>query len=86
VRVVPMPEATARLAAERHDNLDLLDSVLERRGPAELAVIARFLGEIVAGYDEGSAGTSRPGTDPRRDEQVRRAPLPGVDPAGSDPR
>jgi DNA-binding MarR family transcriptional regulator len=86
VRVVPMPEATARLAAERHDNLDLLDSVLERRGPAELAVIARFLGEIVAGYDEGPAGTSRPGTDPRRDEQVRRAPLPGVDPAGRDPR
>lgn len=86
VRVVAMPEATARLAAERQDNLDLLDTVLERRDPAELAVIARFLGEVVAGYDDGAAGRSRSGTDPLRDEQVRRAPRRGGGPAGRGPR
>jgi len=49
VRVVPIPEATARLAAERHDRIDLLDDALRRRDPRELAIIARFLTEIAAG-------------------------------------
>jgi DNA-binding MarR family transcriptional regulator len=49
VRVVPVPEATARIAAERHDRIDLLDDALHRRGTGELVVIARFLTEIAAG-------------------------------------
>jgi DNA-binding MarR family transcriptional regulator len=49
VRVVPIPEAAARFAAERHDRIDLLDDALRRRDPGELAVIARFLTEIAAG-------------------------------------
>ena len=47
VRVIPDPEATARLTAARHDPIDLLDDVLNGRDADELAVIARFLGEIV---------------------------------------
>jgi DNA-binding MarR family transcriptional regulator len=47
VRVIPDPDATARLAAARHDPIDLLDDVLKGRDAGELAVIARFLGEIV---------------------------------------
>ena len=47
VRVIPDPDATARLAAARHDPIDLLDDVLNGRDAGELAVIARFLGEIV---------------------------------------
>jgi DNA-binding MarR family transcriptional regulator len=70
VQVVVRPEATARLAAERHDNLDLLDRVLARRDAAQLEVIARFLGEIAAEYDDGS---------------VRRGPLSAADPAGCGP-
>jgi DNA-binding MarR family transcriptional regulator len=66
VRVTAIPEAAARLGAERHDNLDLLDRVLGRRTPAELEVIARFLGEIVAEYDN---------------EPVMPAPLRGDGPA-----
>jgi DNA-binding MarR family transcriptional regulator len=50
VRVVPAPNASARLAAERHDRIDLLDAALGRRDPAELEVIARFLGEIADEY------------------------------------
>lgn len=53
VQVMALPEATARLAAERHDNLNQLDTVLERRDPEELKVIARFLGEIVGHCDDG---------------------------------
>jgi DNA-binding MarR family transcriptional regulator len=49
VRVVPIPEAIARLAAERHDRIDVLDDALHRRDPAELAVIASFLTEIAHG-------------------------------------
>jgi len=52
VRVVPVPEAAARLATEWHDNLDLLDTVLQRRDRAELEVISRFLSELVEGHDE----------------------------------
>jgi DNA-binding MarR family transcriptional regulator len=51
VLVVPVPDAVARLAAERNDRIDLLDAVLHRRRPAELAVIAGFLNEIAEGYD-----------------------------------
>ena len=51
VLVVPLPDATARLAAERHDRIDLLDTALGRRDRAELEVIARFLGEIAQDYD-----------------------------------
>ena len=43
----PTREATARLAAARHDPIDVLDDVLQGRDADELAVIARFLGEIV---------------------------------------
>jgi DNA-binding MarR family transcriptional regulator len=46
VRVVPLPEATARLTAERHDRIDVLDAALSRRDLAELQVIASFLSEI----------------------------------------
>jgi DNA-binding MarR family transcriptional regulator len=46
VRVVPLPESTPRLAAERHDRIDVLDAALGRRSPAELEVIAKFLSEI----------------------------------------
>ena len=96
VQVVPMPEATARLAAERHDNLDLLDTVLARRDPAELAVIARFLDEVVAGYGEdqgrdgqrrdGHGGAGRTAYDRPRDGQVRREPLRDAGSAGRGPR
>ena len=48
VQVVPVPEAAMRLAAERDENLDALDTVLERRDRAELEVIARFLGDVAA--------------------------------------
>jgi DNA-binding MarR family transcriptional regulator len=51
VRVVPVPEAAARLAAEWHDNLFQLDTVLRRRDRAELDVICRFLTEIVEEHD-----------------------------------
>jgi len=51
VRVVPVPEAAARLAAEWHDNLFQLDTVLRRRDSTELEVIRRFLGEIVEEHD-----------------------------------
>jgi DNA-binding MarR family transcriptional regulator len=51
VLVVPVPEAAARLAAEWHDNLYTLDTVLRRRSRAELEVIARFLSEVVEEYD-----------------------------------
>ena len=51
VRVVPVPEAAARLAAEWHDNLFQLDTVLKRRDRAELEVIGRFLDELVAEQD-----------------------------------
>jgi DNA-binding MarR family transcriptional regulator len=51
VRVVPVPEAAARLTAEWHD-IDTLDRVLKRRDDAELQVIFRFLSEVVAEYDE----------------------------------
>ena len=47
VRVIPDPEATARLSAARSDRIDLLDDVLKGRDDDELEVIARFLGEIV---------------------------------------
>ena len=101
VQVVLMPEATARLAAERHDNLDLLDNVLARRDPAELAVIARFLGEVVAGYGDdqgrdgqsrdgqsrdGHGGAGRPAYDRPRDGHVRREPLRDAGSAGRGPR
>ena len=51
VRVVPVPEAAARLAAEWHDNLFQLDTVLKRRDRAELEIICRFLTEIVEEHD-----------------------------------
>jgi DNA-binding MarR family transcriptional regulator len=51
VRVVPVPEAAARLATEWHDNLVMLDTVLKRRDRAELDVICRFLSEIVEEHD-----------------------------------
>ena len=51
VRVVPVPEAAARLAAEWHDNLFQLDTVLKRRDRAELEIIGRFLDELVAEQD-----------------------------------
>ena len=51
VRVIPDPEATARLTAARSDRIDLLDDVLKDRDDGELAVIARFLGEIVAKHE-----------------------------------
>jgi DNA-binding MarR family transcriptional regulator len=51
VRVVPVPEAAARLATEWHDNLLLLDTVLKRRNDVELEVICRFLQEIVEEHD-----------------------------------
>ena len=47
VRVIPDPEATARLVAARNDPIDVLDDVLQGRDADELEVIARFLGEIV---------------------------------------
>ena len=95
VQVVPMPEATARLAAARHDNLDLLDTVLQRRNPAELTVSARFLDEVGTGYGDGASGdgqhrnerggVGRPGYDRPRDGQVRREPLRDVGSAGRGP-
>lgn len=51
VRVIPDPEATARLTAARSDRIDLLDDVLKDRDDGELAVIARFLGEIVEKHE-----------------------------------
>jgi DNA-binding MarR family transcriptional regulator len=51
VRVVPVPAAAARLAAEWHDNLFQLDTVLKRRNRAELEIICRFLAEIVEEHD-----------------------------------
>ena len=51
VRVVPVPEAAARLAAEWHDNLFQLDTVLKRRDRAELEIICRFLDDLVAEQD-----------------------------------
>jgi DNA-binding MarR family transcriptional regulator len=50
VRVVPLPETSARLAAERHDRIGVLDAALQRRDRAELEVIAQFLGEIAQEY------------------------------------
>ena len=50
VRVVPAPNASERLAAERHDRSDLLDAALDRRDHTELEVIARFLREIAQEY------------------------------------
>jgi DNA-binding MarR family transcriptional regulator len=50
VRVVPLPETSARLKAERHDRIDVLDAALGRRDPAELEVIAQFLDEIAQNY------------------------------------
>lgn len=52
VRVVPVPEAAARLATEWHDNLDLLDTVLKRRDRAELDVICHFLRDLAEEYDD----------------------------------
>lgn len=52
VRVIPDPEATARLTAARSDRIDLLDDVLKDRDDGELAVIARFLGEIVEKHEQ----------------------------------
>ena len=52
VRVIPDPEATAQLAAARHDPIELLDDVLHRRDADELAVIARFLGDIVERHEQ----------------------------------
>lgn len=59
VRVVPVPEAAARLATEWHDNLVLLDTVLGRRDRAELEVICRFLDEIVEEHDGRKAGAEQ---------------------------
>ena len=50
VQVVPAPTASARLAAERHDRIHLLDAALGRRDHAELEIIARFVGEIARDY------------------------------------
>ncbi len=61
VRVVPLPEAAARLAAEWQDDLVVLDAVLRRRDRAELEVISRFLGEVV----EEHHGRERVPTPPR---------------------
>lgn len=74
VQVVAVPEATARLAAERRDNLDRLDAVLGRRDPAELAVIARFLGEMVGEYDVEPTRPAPPADGP---VSARRRPSPG---------
>ena len=79
VRVIPDPGATAQLAAARHEPIDLLDDVLHRRDADELAVIARFLGDIVerheqrdgrqteirasAGSDDGPAAPGERGVD-----------------------
>lgn len=52
VRVIPDPEATARLTAARSDRIDLLDDVLKDRDDGELAVIARFLGDIVEKHEQ----------------------------------
>ena len=52
VRVIPDPDATARLTAARNDRIDLLDDVLKNRDDGELAVIARFLGEIVEKHEQ----------------------------------
>jgi DNA-binding MarR family transcriptional regulator len=52
VRVIPDPEATARLTAARSDRIHLLDDVLKSRDDDELAVIARFLGEIVEKHEQ----------------------------------
>lgn len=51
VRVIPDPEATARLTAARSDRIDLLDDVLKDRDAGELAVIARFLGEMLENHE-----------------------------------
>ena len=51
VRVVPLPGASARLAAERYDRIHQLDAALDRRDRAELEVIARFLEELVRRYE-----------------------------------
>jgi DNA-binding MarR family transcriptional regulator len=61
VRVIPDPDATAQLAAARHDPIDLLDDVLHRRDADELAVIARFLGDIVERHEQDIAGTLEQG-------------------------
>jgi DNA-binding MarR family transcriptional regulator len=50
VRVVPAPHASERLAAERHDRINVLNAALDRRDPAELEIIARFMDEIAAEY------------------------------------
>jgi DNA-binding MarR family transcriptional regulator len=86
VRVVPVPEAVARLAAERRDILDLLEAVLARRNRDELVVIAGFVDEIVERYDEGRAARDR--TDPGRavDGQLGRGPRRGADRPGHGPR
>jgi DNA-binding MarR family transcriptional regulator len=51
VHVVLGRDASARLLAENHDRVDVLDEVLASRGPDELAVIARFLRDICEGED-----------------------------------
>jgi DNA-binding MarR family transcriptional regulator len=60
VRVVPVPEAAARLAAEWHDDLVVLDTVLRRRDQAELEVISRFLGEVLQEHDGRELGAATP--------------------------
>jgi DNA-binding MarR family transcriptional regulator len=64
VRVVPVPEATARLAAEWHDDLLVLDAVLRRRDRAELEVISRFLGEMVEEHGRALGPAPRRGGGP----------------------
>ena len=56
VRVIPDPEATAQLAAARHEPVNVLDDVLHRRDADELAVIARFLGDIVERHEQDIVG------------------------------
>jgi DNA-binding MarR family transcriptional regulator len=48
VLVVPVRDANDRLEYEHRERVDVLDTVLDRRDPRELAVIARFLSEIAA--------------------------------------
>jgi DNA-binding MarR family transcriptional regulator len=85
VRVVPAPEALARLTAERRDIVDLIETTLSKRDPTELAVIADFLGEVAGKYDD-SRGRDRSERNRTADEQVRRGPLRDVDPEEHGPR
>ncbi len=84
VRVVPVPEGTARLAAEWHDDLVVLDTVLRRRDRAELEVISRFLGEMVEEHHGRELGpTPRDGSGPAPDGTGGHTAGSGAAPSGT---